>query len=71
MEMIQKPLKTLEKLVDWATHSHKKRIYYFSEGSAEDKNILGNKVSPLIIHLMIAFVFLNIIKYLYLHLIYC
>jgi hypothetical protein len=26
-----------------ATHPHKKRIYYFSEGSAEDKAILGNK----------------------------
>eukprot|EP01036_Dinobryon_divergens_P024279 gene24279-32714_t len=32
----------LKRLFDW-THPDKKRIYYFSEGSAEDKNLLGNK----------------------------
>ena len=40
MEFIQKPL---ARFAHWATHPHKKYVYYFSEGSAEDKALLGNK----------------------------
>jgi hypothetical protein len=40
MDFIQKPL---ARFAQWATHPHKKYVYYFSEGSAEDQALLGNK----------------------------
>lgn len=40
MSFITKPL---ARLTDWALHPQKKYVYTFQEGSAEDKELLGNK----------------------------
>eukprot|EP01036_Dinobryon_divergens_P041000 gene41000-54306_t len=37
----------LSKFTQWATHPNKKRVYTFSEGTLEDRNLLGIKGSNL------------------------
>lgn len=40
MSFIVEPL---SRFTDWAMHGAKKRVYYFSEGSLDDKDLLGLK----------------------------
>ena len=40
MSFITNPL---ERFAHWVTHPSRKRVYAFTEGTADDKNLLGNK----------------------------